>query len=100
MRTYLTLGPCPAEERCAQVGEDDYEIRAFEECKRYRDLIRKVLGNEPQGAQLAIKSFPHDFGRYVELVVYFEDTDQKAVEYAYLCESKAPTIWLDEDIQE
>lgn len=35
---YLSLGPTPAEEGCAQVGAPDYVERATRECRRYVDV--------------------------------------------------------------
>jgi hypothetical protein len=93
MRDYLTLGPAPCDEDCAQVGQPDYHERARHECKRFIDLIRRTLGPEPDGARLAIKSFPHDFGNYTEVVCYFDSEIEAAVVYAYRCESDAPATW-------
>ena len=69
MPSYLSLAPTPVEEDCAQVGTDDYTARARAECQRFITLLRKKFGPEPDGARLAVKSFPHDFGDYFEVVV-------------------------------
>lgn len=90
---YITLGPAPAEEDCAQVGEPDYYTRAHEECRRYRNLIRRVLGAEPDGAQLTVTGFNHDFGHYYEVTVEYDPDNPAAVEYAFRCEAKAPGRW-------
>ncbi len=62
MRDYIDLGSSPANEDCAQVGSENYSQKAREECVRFIELIRKVVGEEPEGAYLAVKSNPHDFG--------------------------------------
>lgn len=93
MREYLNIGPCPAEENCVQVGEHDYERRSRAECQRFIDLIRNKIGHEPPGAQLAIKSFPHDLGSYLEVVCYYDDENSAA--YAFTVESDAPSMWND-----
>lgn len=93
MREHLTLGPVPAEEDCAQVGEDGYGERALEECRRYIALLRKKFGPEPDGTRLTTKSFPHDFGSYLEVVVKFDDTNERAVAYAFELEGEAPARW-------
>ena len=67
MRDYFSIGPTPSAEDCAQVGQPDYRRKALAECQRFIELIRKTLGPEPEGAELAIKSFPHDFGTYYEV---------------------------------
>lgn len=95
MRDYLDIGSSPCDEDCAQVGELNYREKATKEMRRYIDLIRKKLGPEPEGASLGIKWFPHDFGTYGEVVCYFDDDNDKAREYAFKCESDAPSKWDD-----
>jgi len=92
-RDYIDIGSAPAEEDCAQVGSPDYHARARPECIRFIDLIRKVLGPEPEGATLQVKSNPHDFGSYLSVVCYFDDDNEAASDYAYRCESDGPTTW-------
>ena len=94
MRDYIELGSAPAEEECVQVSRDgDYLQPIVEECKRYRDLLRKTFGDEPASARLSIKHFPHDFGTYCEVVCSFDDEDEEAQEYAFKLESEAPLRW-------
>lgn len=92
-RDYIDIGSSPAEEDCASVGEEDYTRKARTECARFIELIRKTLGPEPEGAHLAVKSNPHDFGSYLEVVCYFQDDDEEARKYAFRCESDAPATW-------
>jgi hypothetical protein len=96
MRDYFSLGQTPSAEDCAQVGQPDYRRKALEECQRFIELIRNTLGPEPEGAEFAIKSFPHDFGTYYEVVIWFEPDDAAAVAYAVRCEDDAPTTWNGE----
>ena len=94
MFDYINIGPAPAEEDCAQVGDDDdYYVKAKIECRKFIELIRKELGPEPEGAKLVVKSFPHDFGNYCEVVCRYDVENEKAVEYAFKCEADAPTTW-------
>ena len=95
MQTYLSLAPAPVEEDCAQVGTDEYTARARAECHRFIALLRKKFGPEPEGARLAVKSFAHDFGDYLEVICYFDDTLPESVEYAYRCEDHLPATWDD-----
>ena len=95
MPSYLSLAPTPVEEDCAQVGTADYAIRARAECQRFITLLRKKFGPEPDGARLAVKSFPHDFGDYFEVVCYFDENLPESVEYAYRCEENLPATWDD-----
>jgi hypothetical protein len=93
MREYVNIGSSPVEEDCAQVGDPDYPTRAREECRRFIELIRMRLGPEPEGARLVIKAFPHDFGTYHEVVCWYDDEMPKSVDYAFKCESDAPSRW-------
>lgn len=93
MREELNIGPVPCDEECAQLGEDNYSERAIAECRRYVDLIRKHVGLEPPGVRLKVKGFNHDFGVYYEVVVSYDDGDENGIEYAFKCESEAPTKW-------
>jgi len=95
MQNYLVLAPAPIEEDCVCVGEEDYMPRARAECQRFIALLRKKFGPEPTGARLAVKSFPHDFGDYLEVICYFDETLPESVEYAYTCEANLPATWDD-----
>jgi hypothetical protein len=95
METYLVLAPTPYEEDCVCVGEENYMPRARAECQRFIVLLRKKFGPEPEGARLAVKSFPHDFGDYLEVICYFDETLPDSVAYAYTCEDNLPATWDD-----
>ena len=92
MREYINIGSSPCEEDCVQVGAQDYVSKSRKECQRFINKIREICGVEPEGAQLATKSFPHDFGTYHEVVCYF-DMGTPSEDYAYHVESYAPTTW-------
>lgn len=96
MRDYVSIGPAPYVEDCAQVGTDGYRLRAKIECQMHILCIRQKLGLEPEGARLAIKSFPHDFGSYLEVVCYYNDDFSQAVAYAFACESHSPATWYED----
>ena len=91
----MGIGPTPCDEKCAQVGEENYHERAREESRRFIELIRKKLGPEPPGARLTITSNPHDFGTYLDVVCRFQEGDEEALAYALLCESEAPRTWQE-----
>jgi hypothetical protein len=96
MSDYLALGPTPADEPCAQVGEELYEKKARAECRRYIKVLRETFGPEPSGAYLMMKAFPHDFGTYYEVVCYFNSDVPESITYAMRCEDEAPTTWPDD----
>lgn len=94
MRDFIDIGSAPAEEDCVSVSRDvDYLPAMRAECLRFIELIRKTLGPEPEGAHLAVKSNPHDFGTYYEVVCYFQDDDDEARKYAFRCQDDAPATW-------
>lgn len=99
MFDYVWLGSAPADEHCAQVGTDDYSDRAWQECRAYKNQIKRIAreaGKEiPQGASVIIKTENHDFGSYYEVVVKYDDNDAKAVEFAYWAEEHIPGKWDD-----
>ena len=93
MRDYLSIGCTPCDEECAQVGSENYRKRAIIECTRYIQLLRGIFGDEPEGARFSIKAFPHDFGSYHEVVIYFDDDNEEAIEYAFNVENNCPSTW-------
>lgn len=96
MTDWLDIGSSPPGESCAQVGSNDYAKRACRECRAYINQLRRALGPEPSGAELGIRSNPHDFGTYYSVVCYYDPANNQAVEYAFKCESKGPEEWDDE----
>lgn len=95
MRDYIDIGPSPSDEDCVQVGDDNYTRKATVECRRFIELIRKTLGEEPKNTQLRVKFEPHEFGSYASVVCYYDDNDKESIDYAFRCESEAPTRWED-----
>lgn len=92
---YIEIGPGPCNEECAQVGSPNYRTNALRECQTYIQAIRNYLGQEPDGALLSYKWFPHDSGSYVEVVCFYDIENEQAREYAFKCEAKAPMTWED-----
>ena len=96
MRDHIDLGgTTPPEESCAQVGsrEYDYHERASREARAYISLLRRIFGDEPDGARLGIKSHPHDFGTYLTVVCFFDPDNAAAADYASRCEAQGPQEW-------
>jgi len=90
---YLNIGSAPYAEDCAQVGRPDYDTQAKRECQAFIRQIERAFP-PPESAYLKVKGFPHDFGRYYEVVCcYSNDT---GLDYAYLVEAQAPEFWDDE----
>jgi hypothetical protein len=93
MTDWLDIGSSPPDEDCAQVGSPDYYPRARRECRAYIGQLRRVLGPEPLGAHLIVKSHLHDFGTYLSVACIFDPANRAAIEYAYRCESNSPEEW-------
>ena len=94
---YLTLGSTPCGEDCAQVGTEEYHLRSLLECKAYVRQLQQQFGDPLNSScWYGVKSFPHDFGSYHEVVIYFDDENEQSVDFAYNVESNIPEYWLDE----
>jgi len=85
----VEIGCTPCEEDCAQTGSKDYDYTKLNkiECKAYIAALRKVYGDEPEGASLYTKSNPHDFGTYYEVAVRYDTNNEAATTYAWKLEA-------------
>jgi hypothetical protein len=92
---YLSLGPSPSDERCAQVGKDpDYHARALRECQALIRQLLRTLGPPPDDlTAFVVKSCPHDFGEYLEVGVLFDSENERSALYAYGAEDRFPEHW-------
>ena len=96
MKDFIDVGCAPTHEDCAQVGTDDYYHRARRECRAYIGQLRRLLGEEPEGARLSVRNNPHDFGAYLSVLCYYDANIQGAIDYAFRCESEGPDEWDDQ----
>lgn len=94
MLDYIEIGPAPAEERCEQanVSGTNYE-RMRAENHAFIRLIRRALGNEPEGARLSARFNRDGAYGYYECVCHYDSKISAAVDYAFRCESDAPVKW-------
>ena len=90
---YINIGSTPAAEDCAQVGSSTYPAESRRESERFIRGILHHFGMPPEGARVASRTFPHDFGSYREVVVYFVEDKPDAVDYALRVESECPETW-------
>lgn len=96
MRDCLYIGPVPSNEMCAQVGDDDFTQRATVECRVYADQLRRMFPAVPEsGARFATQWQEHDFGRYAEVVIYYDPSNEAQVMAAYDAEGRLPEEWDD-----
>lgn len=91
-REYIELGSTPSDEQCAQIGSENYRQRAIVECGAYVDQLYRTFGQHAN-TSFGTKWFPHDFGSYAEVVVYYDDTDLDSIKFAFTVESELPTRW-------
>ena len=94
----LQLGPVPAREDCAQVGEPDYAERSARECQVYRRLLarqRPIPIGCRSSVRLTVRSFGHAFGPFREVCVEFNAAHPAAREYAMQLESEPVELWDD-----
>lgn len=92
---YLSLGPAPTNERCAQVGKDpDYHRRARRECHAFIEQLLRQFGPPPDDhTAFTIKRCAHDFGDYLEVGVIFDSENEASATYAYCAEDEFPEAW-------
>ena len=87
MKQYIELGSVPMSEECLQVGSASLsDMRA--ECGIYQHQLGRLFPH----CEFGVKTFPHDFGSYPEVVVYFHD-GQLSEESAYDVEGRLPEHW-------
>lgn len=97
MVDHIDLGSCPADEDCAQVGQDGYEERARHECNVYIAQLKRAFAESHDGetplCRLRVKRNLHDFGSYYEVVASFNDNVTSEIKSALWFESNAPMHW-------
>jgi hypothetical protein len=89
----IAIGATPCEEECAQVGRADYSERSHRECLVFQRMLQRLYPPPNAKAWLKVKSFPHDYGRYREVCVCFDDQDETACDYACRLEREMPPEW-------
>ena len=96
MNDYLTISSVPLDENCAQVGDDNYEKQSRKESRAFVNQLLRVFGEPPMGAYIVPKSFPHDFGSYVEVCVVYDTENEVAEDFAFSVENAIPSEWDNE----
>lgn len=94
------LGSSPIDEDCAQVGSENYDIQSRAECYAYLNQLYRFLRTSgynteklPGDFRLFVKTYPHDFGNYREVVAKFDANNEKAWDIALLLERSGPEKW-------
>jgi len=85
----IEVGPSPWDEACAQVGSDDYAERSPIECAVYIRQLGRIFGvHAPEVLIFVRRGFPHDLGRYHEVVACMN-----AAGHALFDASRLPAQW-------
>lgn len=94
-KDYISIGCTPAAEECVQVSKTEYYLdKMLVECDRYKTLLQTIFADCTK-VTIAVKTFPHDFGTYAEVVVKFDDNDPEAIAQAIHIENNSPMYWTD-----
>lgn len=94
MIDYFEIGPTPCDENCAQVGEDNFRNKANIEMDAYIDQLYRLFGEKILDTSISFKKkwFAHDFGNYGEVVIMYDDSDEKH-DLVYEIERELPENW-------
>lgn len=92
---HLELGPVPNDEECYQTGvDDDDKIR--NQAIAWKHQLQRLYPD----AQFRIKGFPHDFGIYYEVCVFFDPDNEAESDMAFTIEANLPNVWDDKALDE
>jgi hypothetical protein len=86
----------PHDEPCAQVGSFNYSSSSRAEARALINQLIRENGNPPEGVGFKIKSNPHDFGSYLDVVIRFDEDNEEQSDYAYQIEGAIPDKWDSE----
>ena len=100
MTETMELGPTPSGESCLQLGAPDYSPEgAKQECRKYVKFLEARFPEAPDfRCSFKIKGFPHDFGTYYEVIIVFNDEDERASAFAYFVEANIPEYWSEVNV--
>ncbi len=90
---FINIGATPYGEECVQVGSDDYMKYAQIQCNIFQEQLERQFSNPPPRTWFSVKSFPHEFGSYLEVVCHFDDADEASMDWAYNVEGNGPEYW-------
>lgn len=94
-REFIQLGQVPYGEVGEDIDSPNYRVNAKRECQTYIQAIRNYVGPVPEGAELVTRAFLHEFGRYFEVVCYYDPANPDAEQYALNCERQVPRTWAE-----
>lgn len=95
---HVEIGPTPAGESCAQVGQADYPERSRRECLVFKRMLQRLFP-VPDGLNVryVTRSHQHDYGTYREVAVEYGGDSvsscEAAAEFALHVERNTPDTW-------
>lgn len=101
MRDWFEIGPAPCNEECAQVGENNFVSNANKEMDAYINQLNRKFGELISGTTIHFRKkwYDHDFGRYGEVIISYDDAEEKA-HLVYEIERELPEFWDEEALKE
>jgi hypothetical protein len=100
MRETFWFGPTPSDETCTQVGDPDYVIKGYAECKAYVGQLYRFLAEKdytrdkiPNEFKLYVKREAHDLGFYYEVVSRFPSDLEVGYDISILIDNEGPSVW-------
>ena len=94
-KDFISIGCTPASEDCVQVSKTEYYMdKMLAECNRYKEMLQAKFA-DCNKVTIAVKTFPHDFGSYAEVVVKYDNEDIEALAQAIHIENNMPMNWTD-----
>ena len=94
-KDFISIGCTPASEDCVQVSNTEYYMdKMLAECDRYKEMLQAKFA-DCNKVTIAVKTFPHDFGSYAEVVVKYDNEDIEALAQAIHIENNTPMNWTD-----
>jgi hypothetical protein len=94
-KDFISIGCTPAAEDCVQVNSEIYYLDdMLKECDRYKEMLQAKFADCTK-VTIAVKTFPHDFGSYAEVVVKYDNEDIEALAQAIHIENNMPMNWTD-----
>ena len=99
-REFMEIGPVPAEENCAQVGDAFFKQVATIQMETYIDqLYREFPNAREHGISFVKKWYPHEFGTYGEVNISWPADNELATEYALDIEHNLPSHWDEQSLE-
>lgn len=93
----INLGSAPWDEPCTQFKRDgEYVVKMLRECSIYKHQLQRTYGAPPGNAEFVIRSEYTDYGTTWEVVIVFDQEDDRESAFAEMVEGTLPSKWDEE----